>query len=130
MKGLKLILDEGGARFDESVAVEGFAAAVQNAMVGIATAKGSDRIYPKKGTGLFTAAVSGALVDPVAAAHHSNFAAVDTLFFSRTTDYADSPHKLAKIKLTPVVFDGRQMDLSAEFTSLNGDVLGVDGKIQ
>ena len=125
MKGLKLTFAARGASLDLSSLVEDFDCVVQNAMVCIATAAGSDAIYPGKGTNLLKQALSGAVVDVRSAGHASNFAAVDTLFFSRSNDYSDSTEKLAKAELQPVSMSQESLQLTAQFTSTAGKVVGI-----
>jgi hypothetical protein len=121
---VKITFSSDGALFDFSRAVEDRDAIIQNSMINIGTLAGSDKVYPDKGTSLFSSAVRGRLVNGNAAAHASNFAAVDTLFFERKYLDPTCPDLLTKVSLKPATFDGRQLTVNAAFQFDDGTTVG------
>lgn len=105
--------------------VSGFAASVQNALVNIGTAQGSDPVFPDRGTDLQKDAVEGRLIDLNAAQHSSNFAAVDTLAFLRSYTSPDDSTGLLAVQLEPADFTGTRLMIDAIFTSQGGATVGV-----
>jgi hypothetical protein len=103
--------------------VQGFDAVVQNAMVNIATRQGTDPLYEERGTNLQLDASAGRLIDLNSAAHSSNFAALDTLAFSKATE-ADDPSGLSQVTLAPAQFSGGALSLEAKFQSIDGKSVG------
>jgi hypothetical protein len=105
--------------------VDGFGSAVQNALVNIGTKQGSDVVFPDKGTTLQADAVAGKLVDLNSAQHSSNFAAVDTVAFSRTHTETDDPDGVIGAQLEPADFDSNSLLIDAIFTAGDGRTVGV-----
>lgn len=124
MKGVGLIFGETGPVFDTQ-AVEGFAATVQNALVNLGTRQGSDPVFPERGTGLQADAAGGRLVDLMSAQHSANYAASDTVFFTRDFQEKTDPDALAGVKLEPADFDGQHLFLDARFEAADGRTIGV-----
>jgi len=106
-----------------SAKVEAFQAIVQNAMVNIGTRQGTDPLYTDRGTNLQLDAAAGRLIDLNSAAHSSNFAALDTLAFSRATADND-PSGLSQVNLAPAQFSGGSLSLEAKFQSVDGQSVG------
>lgn len=105
--------------------IGGFAAAVQNALVNLGTAQGSDPLYPERGTTLQQAAVEGRLIDLNSAQHNANFAAVDTLAFGRIHTEASDPGGVAAVQLEPADFNGSRVLIDALFTANDGTTVGI-----
>jgi len=105
--------------------VSGYDMSIQNALVLLGTSKGSDKAFPTKGTGLFSAATRGLLIDGQAAIHQAQFAAIDVLFFSREFEPATALEKIQEIRLTPSTINNDSIYLQAQFTSTLGDVRGT-----
>lgn len=125
MTGIRIIFSEDGIRFDFDNPVKDFECTAQNALVNIGTRKGSDPMFPERGTDLLKTALSGAIVDLNSAAHASNLAAVDTLFFSRTWEQAGNTERMAKVQLDPLSIQDRCLQLDAVFTSTDGNQIGT-----
>jgi len=106
-----------------TASVSGFQAVVQNAMVNIGTRQGTDPVFPDRGTNLQLDAATGRLIDLNSAAHSSNFAALDTMTFSRTTDDGDQ-NGLSQVVLAPAQFSGGSLSLEAKFQSIDGKSVG------
>ena len=126
-KSLKLSFESGGARLVLDQTVEGFEAVAQNGVVNIATERGSDTSDPDRGTYLLRDALQGKVADLLSAQHISNIAAIDTLFYLRNSDEADTTEeRVEAVELQPFEYDGRELNLSAIFTSNQGTVIGKD----
>ena len=125
--GLLLHFNAGGAVFDLENVVTGFDCAAQNALVCIGTNAGSDQVYPSKGTSLYKAATNGALIDLATAQEASNYAAVDTLFFSRQNEMPGVSEVMQSITLTPTTYNGISMVVNATFLSSAGNSVGFNG---
>jgi hypothetical protein len=106
-----------------SAKVEGFAALVQNAMVNIGTRQGTDPVYPDRGTNLQLDAAAGRLIDLNSAQHSSNFAALDTLSFSKETA-GDETNGMEQVTLAPAEFTGAALSLEAKFQAADGQTVG------
>ncbi len=107
-----------------SASVSGFQCVVQNALVNIGTRQGTDPVYDTRGTNLQKDAAYGRLIDLNSAQHSSNFAALDTLSFSRDTEGGD-PSGLAQVNLAPAEFSGNGLSLEAKFLSIDGKSVGI-----
>lgn len=125
MKTLKIDMQHGAVlKLDEQVS--GKEGTVQSALVNITTAKGSDRAFPTRGTDLLRRALLGELIDVNSAQHASNFAALDTLFFTaRNTQATADEELLADIDLTPVAFSYNYLRLDASMEMQDDTVVGV-----
>lgn len=130
MKDIKVIFDGpyGKTRLDLTNYVEGKDLTVQKVLINIPTFKGSDKLYPDKGTSLLQQFIGAVVVNKNAAQHIANFAALDTIYFINDTDGLDvnDPMGLAnldlelldysamtgEVKLTSVVYfpDGTKTD--------------------
>lgn len=116
MTGLKINMSNGIVGISTTESVDGFTASIQNAMVNIATRKGTARIYPDQGTSLLSEAVSGKIVGINDANHASQLAALDTLFFVRSGDtYDTEENKVGEIVMQPITYDGNLLRISATF---------------
>jgi hypothetical protein len=123
-KSLEIIFEPGGEiRLELDRAVEGFSATAQNALVNLITDKGRDKIFPDRGTNLLQAALATGLSNRRAASHQANFAAADTLFFSRENELAPPEDKLARVSLVPSKLNLRVLELQATFVSVDNRVL-------
>lgn len=112
-------LPDGGAELLPQV-VSGLQATVQNALVNILTPAGTDLLFSNRGTALFKTAISGGIFNPRSAAHAANFAASDTLFFSREYDVADTADQLREISLQPTFTGVDSLNVESGFLSLGG----------
>lgn len=127
LEGLSVEFVASGARLDFSSRVSGFGTLAQNGLVNIGTVRGSDPVFPDRGTRLYRSGVVGEITNYNTAYHASNFAAMDTMFFLRRSDYVDSTHERIKtVKLQPVEFVGTRMRLQARFEGDAGSAIGKD----
>lgn len=120
-KSLTLRFDAGGEMtLITDQQVSGMEAVVQNAMVNLLTDAGTDSLFPARGTELFRTALSGGVFNFRSASHACNFAAVDTLFFSREYEVADAGDKLAEIVVEPSYLSVNRMEAQLSFESVDG----------
>ena len=126
MKNLRLSFDNGGLRIHPNEEVDGIDSEAQNALLNIGTIRGSDPIFPQRGTGIFLRGLQGKLGSRQAAIHEANFAAIDTLFFLRDTDPHTTNDKLSEVKLQVTEFSLGRLSLNALMTTLSGATVGVD----
>ena len=125
MRGLKLdFTTPGGCAVQVDKFREGLGATVQNAMVNLGTDRGTDITLSRKGTNLLKTAVSSGLPSRNLAQHIANFAAVDTLFFSRATDRVTDGDSLETITLLPDSISSQRVVFSAQFRSVDGREVG------
>lgn len=124
MKGLKLDFSDEGIRLVPFKVVSGKSSISQNALLNIAQTAGSDKAYPDKGTRMLMVAARNGLPTPNRAQHEANFAAVDTLFFSRASDPEDTPDSLAMCRLALSAFELQRITLDAQFVFIDGVVEG------
>lgn len=89
MKDLKIILNGDKTTIDLNAAVEDKNLYEQKVLVNMVTVKGSDYIYEDRGTDLLQDAIYGKVYNRASAIHAGNFAALDTIFFIRSTDPED-----------------------------------------
>ena len=129
MRGIRISFDSAGPRFDFSVIARDFETTVQNALVNISTAAGSDPIYPDRGTDLLLDGVSGRLINNTWANHSANFAAISTLVFSQSVDDPSDPHRLQNLTLQGAKIRGQTLMLSAQATAVDGQKMGILAKI-
>lgn len=132
MKSLKISFDEGGATLHLDQLVSGAECEIQNALVNIGTTQGSDALYPSRGTNLLTEAVKGAIVDMNSARHSANFAALFTLNFIQETlptSMIQSADRITNLALTTAEFDGRQLILQLDGSTLDSRTFGTNANI-
>lgn len=125
MRGLQLdFTAPGGCVVLTDSQVEGLGSTVQNAMVNLGTERGTDKTLPARGTDLLRTAVSSGLPSPNLARHIANFAAVDTLFFSRATDRVTDGDSLQDVTLFPDTLSAQRVVFAARFRSVDGREVG------
>ena len=100
-----------------------FRATAQRAMLNLLAVKGRDKVFPKRGTDLLVRALGGSLLNLRAAQHAGNFAASDTLFFTREFDVTESSSKLSEMRLSVATLSLDLLDLQAGFLSVGGENL-------
>ncbi len=120
-RGVKIeFLDGGDLRIDPSSEVDGFDAVVQSCTVNLLVSKGSDPLFPDRGTDLLTRALSGAVFSSQSARHAANFASVDTLFFSRRKERADADDKPESVLLENLDFKAGKLSFEPRIISIDG----------
>ena len=129
MRGIRINFSTAGPSFDFTVVAQDFESTVQNALVNVATAQGSDPIFPDRGTDLLLDGVSGRLVNNTWANHSANFAAIATLVFSQSVDDPSDPHRMQNFTLKGAKILGQTLLLSAQATSADGQKMGILTKI-
>lgn len=125
MRSLKIQFTTSGASLVTNTTVEGNNATAQACLVNIGTRRGSDRVFPSRGTNLFRETLTRRWVSSERATHALSFAGIDTVFFVRANEPASTPDKVSKItSATPVIIGNRVVvTLSLKFKS--GDIIGV-----
>jgi hypothetical protein len=126
MKGLKINFQDTGALISTTETVEGNLTTVQNGLVNIATITGTDKAYPDRGTELFLNAVQRGIPSINLALQYSNFAAIDTLFFLRSTDLVTDNNSAENVQLSIRNFTINKLSLDAQFTMLDGQEIGIE----
>lgn len=118
MTGIGLLYEADGVSLDLGTLREGVSADMQNAVVNVMTAEGSDLGFPKRGTSLSRRAMAGAITDLNGARHASNFAALGTMQFMRLQRPAPL---FADLRMNTIRFENFRMivELSAVDTSGN-----------
>ena len=113
-------LPGGGAQLDFQTEVSGFLNEVQGALVNVLQDTGKDKLFGNRGTRLFRTALDGGIFNIRSASHVANFAAVDTLFFSREHSTANAENKLKEIILNPTAITLGSLEVEAGFVSIAG----------
>ena len=125
MKGLALQFSgASGITLAVTKKVTDFNCVAQNGMVNIACDKGSDFIYPDKGTTLYKDALAGKVPTFTDAYHYSNFAALDTRFFLKNQAPA-GVEVIDKVVLLPFTYTTAGLVLNASFSGANGTTIGI-----
>ena len=124
MKGLKFTFGDSGGYLEPDQQVQDVQCVIQNAMINIGTIKGSDTVFPEKGTDLLLQAVRNGIPSVTQAQHYANYAAVDTLFFSRDTDIVTTDDSIQQILLTPSSLSRNNASFDAHFELLDGRTFG------
>ena len=125
MQGARINFLSSGCSLDFTSPVNDISCAIQNSLVNIATGKGSDLIFPLKGTDLYAQAVSGAIVDTNTAVHASSFAALDTLFFSASQNKSTDSETITAVNIAPVSITGGSLSTQVQFNTSLGNTFGV-----
>lgn len=110
-------------RCDEEVA--GKSTYEQKYLINSATSKGTDPIFPDRGTDLLKGAIGGSVINFSSAFHLGNFAAVDTLYFCSFEENADefnSEEYVDAFTLLPTEYDNstRTLTFKATFSFKDG----------
>lgn len=125
MKGLALQFSgAAGVTIAVTKTVTDFNCVAQNGMANIACSKGTDAIYPDKGTTLYKDALAGKVPTFTDAYHYSNFAALDTRFFLKKEAPA-GVEVIDKVVLLPFSYTSSGLVLNASFTGANGTTIGI-----
>lgn len=126
MRDIRIRFNGGeDTRLDLKHEVKGKRLYAQKYLVNTATTKGTDFIFPDRGTDLMTSAISGGAVDEISLGHIGNFAAIDTLYFCSYEEHApvyNSQGYIRAYALLPKSYDNstHTMTFDAEFTFRDG----------
>ena len=123
MDSLKLVFGSAGTTLDLEGSVHGKDATVQAMLVNSIVEKGSDALYPLKGTDLRATLMSGGVVDWASASHASNFAANDTLDF--INGFAGGEYSADRFHLSVYAMGGDLVEFDAGFEFNDGTTIGV-----
>lgn len=126
MIGIGLTYETDGVSLDLGELRQGVSTDMQNAVVNVMTAEGSDAGYPKRGTSLSRRAMAGSITDLNGARHAANFAALATSQFMRLQTpaplFSDLRMKALRfeslrlvIELTAVGTDGNPILFTTKF---------------
>ncbi len=125
MEGLAIDFERTGAVLDVLSKVSDFGTIVQNGLVNIGTITGTDPLFNTRGTQLYNSGVVGALTTYNDAYHAANFAALDTTFFLKSSDYAEVTYERVRlVEMQPVTYTGSQMNINVRFEGENGTTVG------
>jgi len=122
MNALRLNLSvPGRATLDTTASLTGKQAVAQNMLVNFLTQQGSDAAFPQKGTDILQAGLHNLYVDVNQAQHYANFAAIDTLFFTASTDYVDQLSvAVSAVEFRPVIMSLQRIVFGIGFTFADG----------
>jgi hypothetical protein len=133
MKGTKIDFSkvDGGlasVQFDQTV--EGLEMTAQNGIINLGTERGTDPLYPTRGTDLFSAAVVGSLIDKSERAHATALAAEQTRLFLRAEQdlqdlEQDSDARILKVGLEVRSIELKKIVFNAFFVNVNDQTLGL-----
>jgi hypothetical protein len=124
MRGLRLIFDDAGPRFDTDHYVQDLDATVQNALVNVGTDMGSDPWFTGRGTNLKKDGAAGRMATTTWANHAANFAALRTLAFSQATEADNNAFKLQDFTLRCESIKLATAVLNVLAVSVGGQVVG------
>lgn len=129
MKSLKIDFETSGATIYLDEIVEGTLNTAQKCLVNLGTIQGSCPIYPTKGTDILLQAVRGELISTGAAQHAANFAALNTVVFTRLRDPQDNLDDLTRVTAMSLVVTGlenQNLQLEASMTFADNSTLGLE----
>lgn len=89
MKDLKIIFDGDASTIELNGLVEDKNLYEQKVLVNMVTENGSDKIFSSRGTKILADSMNGKVYSRTGAVHIGNFAALDTIYFIRSTDPED-----------------------------------------
>lgn len=124
MRGLKISFEDEGFRLLPEESVSGFEANTQNALMHIATIRGSDRVYPDRGTTILTESVRGVVLSKRSMSTLVTKGAGSAQTFSRQYEPETNGDSLVYVRLTVEDFRPGFASLSAYFKSDSGLELG------
>jgi biotin carboxylase len=89
MRDIKIIFDGDASTIDLNSLVEDKNLYEQKVLVNMVTENGSDKIFPSRGTKMLADSINGKVYSRTGTVHIGNFAALDTIYFIRSTDPED-----------------------------------------
>ena len=125
MRSIPIEFGDAGARFNLDLPVlADFDTTVQNALVNLGTRMGSDWIYSDRGTDLQAQGARGQMLDPQWATHSANFAALETVAFSRSTAQTTDEARLQQMNLQVAYLRADTLGLAVQRISDQGEIVG------
>lgn len=115
MKGLRIILDGADSTISFNEIVEDKNLYAQKALVNMVTENGSDKIFPTRGTKMLAESINGKVYSRTGIVHIGNFAALDTLYFIRSTDPTEvlgEPYTISNIDVDGISYNNKDHALS------------------
>ena len=119
MKGIKLDLTGSVPRLDLGSPVSGRDGLLQNASVNFVVERGSDRVFPERGTRLLSQETLGLRIDSMGIRHLCGFAATDTLTFTKNFS-----QEISEIRAIPMAYDEGRLKVDLGFRFSDGSVVG------
>lgn len=116
-------------RLDLHDTVEGKSLYEQKYLLNTAVTKGTDPIYPDRGTDMLRQSIGGTIVDTNEAMHTGNFAAVDTLYFCSYEEHPEVynlDEYVQAYQLIPAAYDNATRTLSFRAVFLFKDGTSTD----
>jgi hypothetical protein len=113
-----------GPKLDLTKITSGFAATVQCALVNVGTDRGSDPVFPERGTDLKIDGARGKMATRTWSTQTANFAALRTLTFVQQNDVPANRWPLQKFVLRVDKQLHTSVDLSVEATAKDGTTVG------
>jgi len=124
LKGLKIQIDESGVGDILPETINDIGCNHQNAAVIVSTMKGTDKMFPAKGTNLLLAGLRNEMFNSISAQHVANFAALDTIVFcGEHTNPTYENLALAGLKLLVEELTTGYARFSAVLTFNNGETI-------
>lgn len=116
---------DGKARLDFGAPRTGLMCQVQRALVNLGTSRGTDPVYPTRGTLLMKQALTNALSGRNRLTQKTSYAAIDTLHFLRGTDDLGDDDRLRELKMAVADLEVGMVTFSAQFTATSGESIGI-----
>ena len=121
MKDLKIIFDGDSSTIDLGAIVDDKNLYEQKVLVNMVTENGSDKVFPNRGTKLLIDSINGKVYSKTGTVHVGNFAALDTIYFIRSTDPADidgAAYTLSDINVSSISYNNNDhvLNLSVQIS--------------
>ena len=124
-RGLKVNFKDDGAVISLDEEIENLEASTQNALVNVATTKGSDSFTSKKGSSFLSDLRSAGVVNLTEAQHYCNFAAGETLKFVNSSSLEEDLLDEFNLKASHFT-DTDKLVINVTSTDNNGNTYGVE----
>lgn len=122
MRGIAVNFNGSNSSISNKI-VEGIQLTSQKCLLNMATEAGMDRLYPTRGVDILSKAVAGAITDNNIAQHLGNFAALDTIFFVRETDYnKEDKDRVSDLDILPIAAKGSALMYIMNVYTLNEEL--------
>lgn len=111
MKDLKIIFNGDASTIDLNDTVEDKNLYEQKVLINLVTANGTDKVFPTRGTRLLADSIYGRVYSKTGAVHVGNFAALDTIYFIRSTDPKDlqnEPYTINDVNVYTISYNNQE----------------------